>query len=154
MPEEQAFCVFVKIMNNYGLKNLFKCGFEELNSKFCLLDRAINDLMPDLFTHLSNLRIETHMFATQWFLTLFTTKFPLNVVFPILDLFLIDGMDTIFKISLALLLISRNDLLVLDFEGVLNYFHISLSKKLCNEQNEKILFETAKKNSTQNIRTI
>ncbi|CAG2122508.1 unnamed protein product, partial [Medioppia subpectinata] len=30
MPEEQAFCVLVKIMNEYGLRNLFRNGFEEL----------------------------------------------------------------------------------------------------------------------------
>lgn len=36
LPEEQAFCVLVKIMHSYGLRNLFRCGFEDLHQKVCL----------------------------------------------------------------------------------------------------------------------
>ena len=43
------------------------------------------------------------MYASQWFLTLFTAKFPLFLVFHILDLFLSEGKDVIFNVSLALL---------------------------------------------------
>jgi hypothetical protein len=154
MPEEQAFCVFVKIMNNYGLKNLFKSDFEELNSNFYLLDRAFNDLMPELHSFLSKLGVETQMFATQWFLTLFTAKFPLYVVFNIIDLFLVYGMQIIFKVSLGLLLISRNDLLKLNFEGVLNYFHFLLPKKFSNEENGKLLIKIIKAIDIQKERQI
>jgi hypothetical protein len=151
MPEEQAFCVFVKIMNNYGLKNLFKSDFEQLNSNFYLLDRAFSDLMPQLHSFLSELGVETHMFATQWFLTLFTAKFPLYVVFNIIDLFLVYGMEIIFKVSLGLLLISRNDLLKLNFEGVLNYFHVLLPKKFTNEENGKLLIKIMKEIDIQKL---
>jgi hypothetical protein len=43
--------------------------------------------------------IENHMYASQWFLTLFTAKFPLFLVFHILDVFLYQGMETIFQVS-------------------------------------------------------
>ena len=41
MPEEQAFCVLVKIMFEYGLRDLFKQGFEELHLKFYQLERIM-----------------------------------------------------------------------------------------------------------------
>lgn len=41
MPEEQAFCVLTKIMFDYGLRNLFKQGFEELHLKFYQLERLL-----------------------------------------------------------------------------------------------------------------
>ena len=44
--------------------------------------------MPDLYSHFQYNDIETHMFASQWFLTLFTAKFPLPMVYCIMDLFL------------------------------------------------------------------
>ena len=44
--------------------------------------------MSDLFEHFMELGLEAHMFASQWFLTLFTAKFPLYMVFHILDIFL------------------------------------------------------------------
>lgn len=44
--------------------------------------------MSDLYEHFMDMGLEVHMFASQWFLTLFTAKFPLHVVFHILDLYL------------------------------------------------------------------
>lgn len=39
MPEEQAFCVLVKIMYEYGLRALYKNNFEDLHCKFYQLER-------------------------------------------------------------------------------------------------------------------
>jgi hypothetical protein len=106
MPEEQAFCVLVEIMFKYKLRDLFKQGFEELHLKFFQLERLmqvclhhcvnvetvlmvrLQDQLTDLYEHFMNQGLEAHMYASQWFLTLFTAKFPLAVVFHILDLFL------------------------------------------------------------------
>ena len=41
MPEEQAFCVLVKMMFDYGLRDLFKQGFEELHLRFYQLERLM-----------------------------------------------------------------------------------------------------------------
>ena len=39
------------------------------------------------------------MYANQWFLTVFTAKFPLYLVFRVLDVFLLDGFDAIFQVQ-------------------------------------------------------
>ena len=39
------------------------------------------------------------MYASQWFLTVFTAKFPLYLVFRVLDVFLFDGFDAIFQVQ-------------------------------------------------------
>ncbi|VDO55854.1 unnamed protein product [Brugia timori] len=88
MPEEQAFCTLVKIMFDYGLRDLFKLGLNVLHLRFYQLQRLTEDYVPDLFAHFYNLGVETHMYASQWFLTLFTAKFPLQMVYFIVDLFL------------------------------------------------------------------
>lgn len=41
MPEEQAFCVLVKLMYNYGLRELYKDGFEVLTLRLYQLDRLM-----------------------------------------------------------------------------------------------------------------
>ncbi|GFX47453.1 rab GTPase-activating protein 1-like [Trichonephila clavipes] len=103
IPEEQAFSILVKIMFEYGLRNFFKNGFEELHLRLYQLEKLIEERIPELHAHFTDLGIEMHMFASQWFLTLYTSKFPLVVVFYILDLFLLDGIDTLFQVALALL---------------------------------------------------
>ncbi|KAL8178073.1 UNVERIFIED_CONTAM: Rab GTPase-activating protein 1-like protein [Gekko kuhli] len=88
MPEEQAFCVLVKIMYDYGLRDLYKNNLEDLRSKFYQLERLMQEQLPDLYSHFLELNLEAHMYASQWFLTLFTAKFPLCMVFHIIDLLL------------------------------------------------------------------
>ena len=41
MPEETAFSVLVKIMYNYGHRNLFKANFRDLHLMFYQLDRLL-----------------------------------------------------------------------------------------------------------------
>ncbi|CAK8675234.1 unnamed protein product [Clavelina lepadiformis] len=143
MPEEQAFCVLIKIMFQYKMRNLFKNGFEDLHLKFYQLERLIEDLMPNLQDHFKQLGIESHMFSSQWFLTLFTAKFPLNMVFQVIDVFLSEGEFVVFRVALALLECCRRELLALDFEGVLKYFRVQLPKKYRNEEQIRQLIQCA-----------
>lgn len=129
LPEEQAFCLLVKIMSNYGIRMMFLNNCEGLFRCLYQLDRLIEDQVPDVFRAFSELGIESHMYASQWFLTLFIAKFPLNFVFRVFDIFLVEGLLFIFKVMIAFLKISRNYLLGLDFEGTLKYFRITLPKR-------------------------
>lgn len=44
--------------------------------------------MPDLCTHFNNVGFDTSMYASSWFLTLFTTTLPLELANRIMDIFL------------------------------------------------------------------
>ncbi|KAG9509625.1 Rab GTPase-activating protein 1, partial [Fragariocoptes setiger] len=152
MPEEQAFCVFVRIMESYGLRDLFRANFHELHLKLHQLDRLIEDQIPALHKHFKVLKVEPMMFASQWFLTVFTAKFPLNAVFHIVDLFLLDGIDTLFLVSLALLQLSKQDLLALDYEGIFKYFSVQMPKRYTDQINVQQLIKTASELSLKRLK--
>ncbi|XP_023609721.1 rab GTPase-activating protein 1-like isoform X1 [Myotis lucifugus] len=143
MPEEQAFCVLVKIMYDYHLRDLYKNNFEDLHCKFYQLERLMQEQLPDLHSHFCDLNLEAHMYASQWFLTLFTAKFPLCMVFHIIDLLLCEGLNIIFHVALALLKTSKEDLLQADFEGALKFFRVQLPKRYRAEENARRLMEQA-----------
>ncbi|XP_073419714.1 rab GTPase-activating protein 1-like isoform X2 [Dendrobates tinctorius] len=143
MPEEQAFCVLVRIMYDYQFRNLYKNNFEDLHCKFFQLERLLQDLLPDLYSHFMLLNLEAHMYASQWFLSLFTAKFPLCMVFHIMDLLLCEGLTIIFQVALALLKTSKEDLLQADFEGALKFFRVQLPKRYRAEENARRLMEQA-----------
>ncbi|XP_061594806.1 rab GTPase-activating protein 1-like [Cololabis saira] len=143
MPEEQAFCVLVKIMYEYGLRALYKNNFEDLHCKFYQLERLMQEQIPDLWGHFQDLNLEAHMYASQWFLTLFTAKFPLCMVFHITDLLLCEGLNIIFNVALALLKTSKEDLLQADFEGALKFFRVQLPKRYRAAENARRLMEQA-----------
>ncbi|MCI4383472.1 hypothetical protein PGIGA_G00026910 [Pangasianodon gigas] len=143
MPEEQAFCVLVKIMYDYKLRHLYRNNFEDLHCKFYQLERLIQEQLPDLWSHFQDLNLEAHMYASQWFLTLFTAKFPLCMVFHITDLLLCEGLNIIFNVALALLKTSKEDLLQADFEGALKFFRVQLPKRYRAAENARRLMEQA-----------
>ncbi|KAK9751671.1 Phosphotyrosine interaction domain (PTB/PID) [Popillia japonica] len=143
MPEEQAFGVLVKLMYQYGLRDLYKDGFDNLYLRLYQLNKLMEEQLGPLYQHFNAHSIETHMFASQWFLTLFTARFPLYFVFHIIDVFLLQGIETLFQVALALLTMCMKDLLSLDFEGILKYFRVSLPKKCRSEETAKQIMKKA-----------
>ncbi|XP_055845621.1 rab GTPase-activating protein 1-like isoform X2 [Episyrphus balteatus] len=129
MPEEDSFCVLVSLMYDYRLRDLYKQGFESLYLRLFQLDRLIREHLPKLHEHFERCGVETHMYASQWFLTLFTARFPLCFVFHVLDVFLLDGIPLLFQVAITLLSICEAELRQLDFEGILKYFRVTLPKK-------------------------
>ncbi|CAF1048306.1 unnamed protein product [Rotaria sordida] len=145
MPEEQAFMLLCKLMEDskYLLREMYKANFENLQVRFHQLTCLIQDNLPDLYAHFDDLKVECHMYASQWFLTLFTAKFPLYLVFRIMDLFLYEGFNALFSVALALLKFSQKDLLSLDFEGIMRFFRVNLPKKYRSEDHADELIQTA-----------
>ena len=52
------------------------------------------------------------------------------------------GTETIFQVSLALLMMVKKELLSQDFEGIMKYFRVNIPKKLRSEEHAKQLMKT------------
>lgn len=76
--------------------------------------------------NLSRQGFQTSMYASSWFLTLYTTALNLNLICcRIMDVFLSEGMEVIFKLALALLTIGKETVLSLDMEAMLKVIWMS-----------------------------
>ncbi|KAK4212204.1 RabGAP/TBC [Rhypophila decipiens] len=103
MPEEEAFCLLVKLMNQYHLRDLFIQDMPGLHKHLYQFERLLEDLEPALYCHLHRRGISPHLYATQWFLTLFAYRFPLQLVLRIYDLILSEGLSAIIKFGIVLM---------------------------------------------------
>ena len=81
------------------------------------------------------------MFATQWFMTLFSQKFPFSVVLRIWDIFLAEGLKIIFRVAVALVQLAREELCQLDFVGILTYFRNEIVTKYATAEAQSALME-------------
>ncbi|XP_046444293.1 ecotropic viral integration site 5 ortholog-like isoform X1 [Daphnia pulex] len=122
MPEEEAFAVVVKLMQEYRLREIFKPSMAELGLVLYQLKNLVEELLPDLHAHFLSQSFDTSMYASSWFLTLFSTTLTLSVACRVMDAFLIDGMEIIFRLAVAILNFGKEDLLSQDMEGMLKYF--------------------------------
>jgi hypothetical protein len=107
MREEEAFCLFVKMMSKYGLRDLFTNDMPGLHLHLYQFERLLEDREPALYCHLNRRGVSPNLYATQWFLTLFAYRFPLQLVQRIYDLILSSSLPTSI-LKFAILLMQKN----------------------------------------------
>ncbi|XP_074710740.1 EVI5-like protein isoform X3 [Strix uralensis] len=122
MPEEEAFCVFVRLMQEYRLRELFKPSMAELGLCIYQFEYMLQEQLPELNIHFRSQSFLTSMYASSWFLTLFLTTFPLPVATRIFDIFMYEGLEIVFRVGMALLQFNQAELVQLDMEGMSQYF--------------------------------
>jgi hypothetical protein len=104
MPEEEAFCMLVKLMNKYRLRDMFIHDMPGLHLHLYQFERLLEDFEPALYCHLHRRGVSPQLYATQWFLTLFAYRFPLQLVLRIYDLILSEGLEgAILKFGIVLM---------------------------------------------------
>ena len=104
MPEEEAFCLLVRLMNHYHLRDMFIQDMPGLHLHLYQFERLLEDLEPALYCHLHRKNVSPQLYATQWFLTLFAYRFPLQLVLRVYDLILSEGLEgAILKFGMALM---------------------------------------------------
>eukprot|EP00092_Neocalanus_flemingeri_P084868 GFUD01106688.1.p1 GENE.GFUD01106688.1~~GFUD01106688.1.p1 ORF type:complete len:182 (+),score=47.39 GFUD01106688.1:303-848(+) len=86
MPEEDSFAVLVKIMQDFSMREMFKPSMAELGLCMYQLDTLVQEHIPDLHVH-----FHTNLYASSWFLTLFTTSLQLILSCRVMDCFLSEG---------------------------------------------------------------
>ncbi|KAI1842900.1 hypothetical protein JX265_012029 [Neoarthrinium moseri] len=122
MPEEEAFCLLVRLMNQYKLRDLFIQDMPGLHMHLYQFERLLEDLEPAVYCHLNRRGVSPHLYATQWFLTLFAYRFPLQLVLRIYDLILSEGLSAILKFGLVLMQKNASALLGMNDMGQLTNF--------------------------------
>lgn len=84
MPEEQAFCVLVRLMYEYNFRTLYTpkmIGLQLRNHQFDRLLQGFNSIFynshssyieqfPDVYQHLERQDIKSTMYASQWYVPL------------------------------------------------------------------------------------
>ncbi|OAD79198.1 hypothetical protein PHYBLDRAFT_121036, partial [Phycomyces blakesleeanus NRRL 1555(-)] len=123
MPEKQAFCVFVRLMETYDMRTMFTLNMEGLHLRLHQFQTLLSQRCPRLDAHLTQHSIHPAMYASQWYLTLFAYSLPLPLVLRIYDLALAEGaVETITRVAIALMVKNEEHLLDIDdFEELMIY---------------------------------
>ncbi|KAF7311903.1 GTPase activating rab protein [Mycena indigotica] len=109
--EEEAFWALSAIVERILPEDFFSPSL--LPSRACplvLLD-YIKDFSPKLHTHLADLGVDLPAICFSWFLSLFTDCLPIETLFRVWDIFLIDGLPVLFRTALAIVKTGESELL-------------------------------------------
>nr|OQO15894.1 hypothetical protein B0A51_15021 [Rachicladosporium sp. CCFEE 5018] len=111
MSEEESFTLLVRLMHRYNLRSLFEPEMPGLHLRLYQFERLLEDTEPALYVHLRQRNVGPQLYATQWFLTLFAYRFPLQLVLRIYDLVFSEGLTAILKFGLVLLQRNKESIL-------------------------------------------
>ncbi|KAI9323495.1 rab-GTPase-TBC domain-containing protein, partial [Dichotomocladium elegans] len=140
MPEQAAFCVFVRLMETYEMRTMFTLNMEGLQLRLYQFTALLAQILPKLSNHLAEHTVHPPMYASQWFLTLFAYAFPVPLVLRIYDIVFAEGAaETIMRVAIAILKRSEDKILQLtEFEDILDYVTSKLHLEYNNDAGQMI----------------
>ncbi|KAK5110210.1 hypothetical protein LTR62_006206 [Meristemomyces frigidus] len=122
LSEEESFTLLVKLMSGYDLRSMFTPEMSGLHLRLYQFERLLEDLEPALYCHLRRRKVDPQLYATQWFLTLFAYRFPLQLVLRVYDLIFSEGLTAILKFGIVLMQRNREALLAMKDMSQLSAF--------------------------------
>uniref|UniRef100_A0AAR2JGG2 Ecotropic viral integration site 5a n=1 Tax=Pygocentrus nattereri TaxID=42514 RepID=A0AAR2JGG2_PYGNA len=118
MPEVEAFGVFLRLMQDFRLRELYRPRMVELGCCMFQLEGLIQEQLPELYSHFQTHAFNTSTFSSSWFLTVFLSCLPLTAASRVFDIFMCEGLEIVFRVGMAILQITQTELLKLDMEGM------------------------------------
>ncbi|KAJ2483001.1 GTPase-activating protein [Coemansia sp. RSA 2131] len=123
MPDEEAFCVLVKLMYTYGLRGHFLPSMDDLQLRLYQFEHVLADALPWLSRHFQEQGVLPTMYVSQWLMTMFAYRLPIELTFRLFDVVFAEGLDCLLRVAIAVLKRSQTRLLTLEFEGILQYLN-------------------------------
>ncbi|KAI5359354.1 putative Rab-GTPase-TBC domain-containing protein [Septoria linicola] len=121
MGERDAFCVLVRLMDHFSLRESFLPSLSGLHMRIYQFSALLKQHHPKLHEHLANHGIEP-AYLSQWFLSCFAVTCPLSMLFRIYDVIFAEGAnETVMRVALALMRRHEERMLATDeFEEVMS----------------------------------
>lgn len=120
--EEEAFWLLIALMHDerWSLRDVMKPGFPGLLEHLFAFEKLFAQYLGALYEHLTDvLQISTAMYGTQWFLTLFSSVLPPQIVANLFDVFFLRGYAIVHQVALSVLALAEEQLLACDFDGAM-----------------------------------
>lgn len=115
MTDKDAFCVLVRLMEDYDLRSMFTADMSGLPVRMYQFDELFKEQFPDLHEHFTSLNVK-NVYASQWFLSFFAVTCPLSMLVRIFDLTFAEGaILTMMRVALAVL--KRNQPILLQLKS-------------------------------------
>ncbi|KAJ2780043.1 GTPase-activating protein [Coemansia interrupta] len=123
MPDGEAFAVLARLMYTYGLRGHFLPAMDDLRLRLFQFEHVLRDTLPRLARHFEQQGVEPTMYVSQWLMTMFAYRLPMELTFRLFDTVFAEGLDALLRVAIAVLRRSQTRLLSLQFEAILQYLN-------------------------------
>lgn len=148
MTEEEAFWVLASLADDtkYQMDNLWREDMPAIQLRFYQMERLVKITLPKLSAHFEkehiNITSASMYGATKWFITIFlATDMKFGTITRIWDIYLNEGLKTVFRMGVGFLKYFEKTLLKSNFEEILGLIE-SGAARLDPEEYIKTCFST------------
>ena len=117
MGKIHAFRCLVHVLCHPFFKSMYRMDPNALEQCFGIFSSITSARSPQLARHLSNIGITYDSFSLEWFLTIFSRSFHIDLAVVLWDLFMFYSTPVLFRAAYAILKLFEPQLLAADFEG-------------------------------------
>ncbi|KAJ2854678.1 hypothetical protein J3B02_002557, partial [Coemansia erecta] len=101
LSEERAFWVLAAVIKNY-IPKYYESDLGGLRVHTSVFETLLRERNPKLYRHLSEQGCDALMYATPWFMTVFTLSLPWDTALRVWDWFIYRGTKVLFRVALAI----------------------------------------------------
>ena len=164
MDEESSFFMLHSLMKKYKLEGFYLPSFPELKKTFYILLNLEKKYIPKIYEIFKKEGMIPSMYASEWFICLFSRNLSFDALVRIFDVFLLEGYKVIYRFALAFLKLKEDEFLkakdglvsimktcneCLEHVDVENLFKVAFGFSLSRKQIEKFGNEYDKVKSDQ-----
>ena len=140
MDEESSFYMLHSIVKNYEFEGLYEPSFPDLKKKFYVLLNLEKKFIPQIYDILKRDEVYASIYASEWFLCLFSKDLKPKILMRIIDVFLYEGYKVIYRFALAFLKM-KEKVFISNKKGI--FYSMNTIKQLFDDLNIDEIFKVA-----------
>ncbi|EPY54079.1 GTPase activating protein [Schizosaccharomyces cryophilus OY26] len=109
--EEEVFYLIMSLIENYLPQDYFTADLLGSRADQIVLKEYVDILLPQVSSHLKELKVDLEAVTFHWFLSMFTDTVGTKLGFRILDLFFCDGYPCLFRVALSIIYTLKDKIL-------------------------------------------
>lgn len=143
--EENTFWFLISLLYEHKFRHVFNFLSEGTFRILCFQLEVLTQVyLPDLHEHLCRSKVPVDIYASNWFITMFTNDLPFDMVASVLDVYLLEGYKGLLRIALSILKFLKEQMLGLQDDELMVFLSSSNAQgTLFRNLDQYWLFQTS-----------
>jgi len=121
MDKFTSFVCFMNIILSPNILPFYRLDENNIKKRLELFDEIFKLNLPELYIHFQENEVLPEHYLLEWFMTLFTRNLKIELALRIWDIYMLEGIISIYKSAIVIFNLSEKKLLKMDFAEIMNF---------------------------------
>ena len=121
MDKFTSFVCFMNIILSPNILPFYRLDENNIKKRLELFEEIFKLNLPELYIHFQQNEVLPEHYLLEWFMTLFTRNLKIELALRIWDIYMIEGIISIYKSAIVIFNLSEKKLLKMDFAEIMDF---------------------------------